>query len=163
RFVARPALIAHQDWALFDLSGRRRVMHDVAVADEQVLVAVEIEVEEARSEADIVLSENGKAGCDAGIRELTPAPITIEAVELMLKIGDQYGKAAGAIVVRDINAHAPLGIAIAVIGQTGFGADLLKPAAAAIEIKQIAASVIGHKNVGLAVLIQVSNQDAKAL
>ncbi len=65
-----------------------RVAEDVAVRDEDILVAVEVEVAEDRSPSDVQAGNGGEAGGAAGVLEEAVSGVPVEAERLPLVVGD---------------------------------------------------------------------------
>src|SRR5438105_2751059 len=112
------------------------MIDDVAVAQEEILVTVLVEVEKAGAEADQVPAERGQAGRAAGEDELTLAAVAVQAVELVLEVGDEQRQPAGAVVVGGIDSHAARSVAALVVSHAALRPRLLEAPAAAVEVQE---------------------------
>src|SRR5262249_1062636 len=72
---------------------------------------------------------------------------------------------ATAVIVADRNALAAVGNASLIAGDSGLHADLDKAefaGSASVLIKQVACGVVGNEDVGLAVVVQVGNDNSQS-
>src|SRR4051794_27215502 len=116
RFAGFPQVV-EQDWPLPQRARRRRMVHHVAVRDENVLGAVVVVVNETAAPADVDEAD----GTDAGRRACMPkrlarTTILVQRMRLVLIVGYEDGEIPRAIVIGGINAHAAIRDAILVPG-----------------------------------------------
>ena len=95
----------------------------VAVGDEDVGPAIVVVVEKLRAKAQIRIADRSNARRAGHVSELAVAIVVIEIVFIVGEIGLHYVGPAVAIVVRGINAHAGLFVAVGTVGYSGLGAD----------------------------------------
>src|SRR6266852_9478763 len=94
----------------------------VAVGDEDVLRAVEVVVDEAGAEADVIKANGGYTGAARGKNELRAAgrgtDVAIQRVNFVLVVGDKNRHPIRAVVSGGIDPHAAVGMTVVVLGRS---------------------------------------------
>ena len=135
---------------------------DVPVGDEQVELAVVVDVEgrvaETRSWAG-----SGRRGPRQGrVQEQAAAEVAEEGARLVDEVREEQVDAAVAVEVVGHDAHARRGPARAVGGDPRRDADLLEPQSAQVAEQEVGRGVVGDEDVELAVVVEVGDGQAQA-
>src|SRR5439155_8595542 len=134
---------------------------DVAVADKNVGPAVVVHVEETAAPAEIlrVLAETALIG---GVLEIRADQIVVERRGVSREIGFDQIEIAVEIVIRGGDAHAGLWLAVGAESAAGLDGDVGEGAVLFVLIKRASGGIVGHVNVGPAVIIEIGGEHAEA-
>ena len=91
----------------------------MAVGDEEIKVAVQINVEEFSAKTEGIVAGLGEADLSTDIGELALAVVVVERVSLVGEIGDEQVLVAVVVPVAKVHAHAGLGAAVLVVAPPG--------------------------------------------
>src|SRR5262249_53415785 len=136
----------------------------VAVTDEEVLPAVEVEVDECRPPADVLPANDGDARSRRLEAEERSPPAIEEAIQTMqlgLVVGHPQGRLSAAVVVPRIDSHAAIDSAVLGAGHSAGHAAFLEADLAlgrAIKVEKLICSIIAHIEVRLAVAVEVDRK-----
>src|SRR5882757_334063 len=134
---------------------------DVAVSDDEVQAAIEIEVGKAAAKSQCGFGRSANASCEGDIIELPGSRRTIEADHFVVEIGDGDAGAAGIFEVGDINSHSGAGLSVRAESKAGFDGSVFELSVAQISIQLVRLSVIGDEKIWPAVLIKVEHGHAE--
>src|SRR5260221_2492263 len=133
---------------------------DVAVGDDEVQAAIEIEVGKAATEAQSGFGRITNASRDRDVVKLPGGWGTIKADHFVVEIGDGDSGTAGIFKVSDIDAHTCTGFAVGTERESGFDGCVFEFSVAKIAIELVGLRVIGDEKIGPAVLIKVEHGNA---
>src|SRR6516162_7070461 len=137
--------------------------NDVAIAYDQVPPPVAVEVEEARTEADITLPNAIDAGRRCVEAELFAVlQVLQQGVHFVFVVGHEHGCQTAAVEITDVDPHATLGDAASIDSGPGLHGRFFQPPVTAIEIKKSGHSVVGDEDVGASIAVEVCDDDAQA-
>ena len=135
---------------------------DVAVDKQQVFQPVVVVVEEARAPGE----EWDRRGTDArrpcGFRKSAIVLVSIERGGLAVEVADGNVEPAVVVVVGEVHSHPGPLATVLVDGDAGGERDFLKGPVAAVAIELVGLCVVGHQQVGPAVVVVVAPDGAKA-
>ena len=94
-------------------------VEDVAVGDEEIEVAVQIDIEEFSAKTEGIVAGLEEADLSADIGELALAVVVIERVGLVGEIGNEQVLVAVVIPVAKVHAHAGFGAAVLIVAAPG--------------------------------------------
>ena len=136
---------------------------DVAVDDDEIERAVEIEVGEETAESEPVprRGPDARAGRDVLIE--TRLLRAIEPDHLAFEVRDRHARPAGVVEVRRVDAHAGAGLAVFAERHARLERHVLERAVPQVAIQLVRLRVVGHEDVGPAVLIVIEQRDAERL
>src|SRR5260221_3322835 len=134
---------------------------DVAVGDDEVQAAIEIEVGKAATEAQRGFGRITNASRDRDVVKLPGGWGTIKADHFVIEIGDGDSGTAGIFEVGDIDSHSSAGLSVRAESKTGFDRSVFELSVAEIAIELVGLSVIGNEEIGPAVLIEVKHGNAE--
>ena len=133
---------------------------DVAVGEEDVEPAVVVEVGKARTP-----SEPARVEPETRLEGLvftTPLPgIGVERRGVAGEVGLHDVQPPVAIEVADADAHAGLRLAVLAVRAAGSDADVFERAVVAVAVQRARVGVVGHVDVGPAVVVEVQRDDAE--
>ena len=135
---------------------------DVAVGDEEVRVAVVVDVGEHGSPAEGV-GVDGKAGGVGLVGESAVGLGTVKGGGVVGEVGLEEIEAAVGVVVGGGGAHAGLLAAVLVEGGTDVGGDVGEGAVVIVAIEDGRGGVAGDVDVGPAVFVVVEGGDGEAV
>src|SRR6266404_1495431 len=130
---------------------------DVAVGNDKIESAIEIEIGEAAAKAESCFRGAADTGCNGDVVELSGGRRTVQSDHLVVEISDGDAGAAGIFEVTDIHAHAGTRFAVGAEGQTRFNGHVLEFSVAQIAIKLVGLSVVGNEKIGPAILIEIEH------
>jgi hypothetical protein len=135
--------------------GSRGKQRRVSVDDEDILIAVEIEVAALCSEGNLIGADGRDAGAAAVVLVTRLADDVVQGEVLGLKIGDPQIGFAVAIEIADVRAHAavhpPAGTGRAPVQFRHFG----QFSRSFIEVQKIGRRIVGDVGVKVSVGIQI--------
>src|SRR5271157_1045947 len=134
---------------------------DVAVADQNVGPAVVLHVEKTAAPAQ-KLGVRAQTRREGDVFETGPALVVIERRRVAGKVGFDDVKIAVEVIVGGGNAHAGLRLAIGAEGATSFDGDILELAVLFVLIERAGSRIVGHVNVGPAVVVEIGGEHAQA-
>src|SRR5262249_6157541 len=106
--------------------------------DEKVFSAIQIVIDEAGAEADVVETDGGNAGAAGRIYKLGSstriADVAVKRMDFVLIIGHKNGHSAAAIIIGGINSLATVSHPVVVLCCAGLHAYFLELHASLIEI-----------------------------
>src|SRR6185437_12426181 len=134
----------------------------VAVADEDVGPAVVIHVEPAAAPAQKarVQAQTGGVG---GVLEVSVAQVMVERVRVSGEVGFYDVQVAVQVVIAGGNAHSSLRFSVGAEGASRQDPDVLKFAVLCVLIKQSGAGIVGHVDIGQAVVVEVGGQHSQTI
>src|SRR5260370_2144434 len=135
---------------------------DVAVADENVGLAVVVHVEKAATPAE-VLSVPAEAGLKSGIFKIRAAEVAVQRRSVAGKIRFDEIEIAVEIVIGGGDAHAGLGLAIGTESAAGFDGDVRKGAIFLVLIERAGGGIVSDRDVRPAVVVEISGEDTEAV
>src|SRR6266481_2076063 len=136
---------------------------DVAVGNDKIESAIEIEIGEAAAKAESCFRGAADTGCNGDVVELSGGRRTVQSDHLVVEISDGDAGAAGIFEVTDIHAHAGTRFAVGAEGQTRFDSYVFEFSVAQIAIQLVGLSVIGDEEIGPAVLIEIQHSHTERL
>ena len=143
--------------------GARERVVDVAVDDEQILQAVEIDVEEEAAEAQRLPRGAADVRPRRRVLELPVADRPVEPQHLAREVGDDHRGRAGVVHVGGVDAHAGAGAAFLAERQAGLEAQLDERAVAVVAIELVGLRVVGDEDVGPGVGVVLDQRHAQRL
>ncbi len=135
---------------------------DVAVAHQNVGPAVVVEVEESAAPAEI-LGVQAQSGLKGGVLEVRATLVVIQGWSVAREIGFHDVEIAVEIVVGGRDAHAGLRLAVGTEGATGLERDVDELAVLLVLVKRAGGGVIGHVDVGPAIVVEVRREHAESV
>src|SRR5206468_2754609 len=95
------------------------VVLDVAVGDEDVERAVEVEVEEEAAEGERQKARLADAGHGGVVDEQTASLVVVQREHLVGEVADEQAVATAAVVIGGVDAHGAAGLSLLAEGDTG--------------------------------------------
>src|SRR5580658_3643174 len=142
---------------------RLDLVFDMAVGDEDVLPAVVIVVEEKAPEAKRNQRRAANFRARSFIHKQPIAFVVVERKHLVRKISNDQAGAAGAVVIRSVNAHTGARHTIFAEPDAGRNRALFKRAVLLIHIKFVGLRVVRDQDVGPSIVVVIENGDAESL
>ena len=139
------------------------VREDVAVREEEVQTAVQVGVEEGGPPAHALERPGGQAGSHAHVLEPAAVEIAIERVVVVGEGGEHEVRAAVAVVVARVGAHAGLGARLGVDRHPAQERHALEAAVPEVPVEEVRVRVVGHEDVDEAVVVVVGRDHAEAV
>ena len=139
------------------------VVLDVPVGQEDVGPAVEVVVEEERTEGEGEQAGPAHAGRGRGVHEEALALVVVEARHLVGEVADDQAGEAAAVVVGGVDAHGPARAPVLVEGDAGAQTPLLEGPVALVAVEAVGLGVVGHRQVRPAVAVEVEGGHAQRL
>ncbi len=140
-----------------------RAIVDVAVRHERVEVSVVLDVEQVQAELHVRQRRWPEAGRHGEILEDARSEVAVVLVGLPLEVGhDDVGKSVS-VDVAGVDPHASLGIAFDPEARPRSDGDVLELPAAEVVEQVVHDLVVGDVEVGLAVEVEVDEENAEAL
>ncbi len=133
------------------------VVDDVSVRDVNVEVAVVVDVEHLGPEA-----ERDEARAEPRllrrVLEQPAAEVGVQGIQLLGEVGDEDVGKAVALDVPAIDAHAGLGLAVAVEADARRIRHVGEGAVAVVLVEEVPHHVVGDVDVGIAVAVEVAER-----
>ena len=147
------------------LAPRRRVgkLDDVAVRDDDVDEAVEVEVGARRAEADEQAAECRDAVPSAHVQELAATFVAVEGERLTFVVRHPDVGPAVAIEVAQVDPHAAVRHALIIERDAGDEPLLRERAIAVVHVEKVVGGVVADIDIDVPVEIHVGEQDAETL
>src|SRR5439155_12170193 len=90
-------------------TGTRREANYMAIGNDQIWVAVIVDVEESGPETDVRLADGRDSGGRRAEKKHPFAEVAVKRVHLVFVVGTPQRRPAAAVVVRGVGAHAAVG------------------------------------------------------
>ena len=140
----------------------RRVTLQMAVDDHYVLVAIEFQIAQGRPPAHRLFVGRRYASRMGRIGETQPTEASIQRTEFVGVIGHPEIKLLIVVVVSERNAHAPLGSALVVSGNSRSTPDFCPLESTIVAKKQVRFDIIGDVQIRIAIRIEIRGENPKA-
>ena len=125
-------------------------VHDVAIGDKEVEVAVVVVVEKIGAKAQRFVAILGQAGALGDVVELSLPIVTVQGISLLGKVGHKNILQPVVVPIPELHPHASFGQAVLVVAPSGVEADLGK-AVPLVLVEKVHSAIVGHVHVGVAV------------
>ena len=135
------------------------IVHDVAVDDAKIEVAVVVVVEEDRAEADERQRRSADSARKRHVLEQPLAEISKERMRLELMIRHDQIQVAVTVVVAEVGAHACPRHPVAGHRDARARATLREAAAALVVIQEVRHRVVGHEQIQPSVVVIVAEDN----
>ena len=136
------------------------VVGDVAVGAEDVEVAVVVVVEEFGAERQGQKARL-QSGFERHVLELQLAEVAVQRVVLPRKGGKEDVRETVAVEIGDLGSHACHRLAVHVEPGVGGVRDVLEGSVALVAVQEIAHAVVGDKDVGPAIEVDIADHHAE--
>ena len=136
---------------------------DVAVGDDEIEGAVQIDVGEGAAEAERVARGRPDAGARRDVFVHARPVARYRPIISLSKFVIARPGLPGAVEVAGVDAHAGARLAFGAERQPGFDGDVLERAVAQVAIELVRLRVVGDEQIGPAVLVVVEHRDAQRL
>ncbi len=134
---------------------------DVAVGNDQIEAAVEIEIGKAAAEAQSCFGRSADPGRERHVIELSGGRRTVQSNHFIVEVGDGDSGSARIFEVADIDAHACAGFSVGAESEACFDGGIFEFSVAQIAIEFVGLSVVGDEKIGPAILIEVEHGNAE--
>src|SRR6266851_3032156 len=134
---------------------------DVAVGNNQIQAAVQIEIGETAAEAQSYFGRSADPGRERHVIELSGGRRTVQSNHFIVEVGDGDSGAARIFEVADIDAHACAGLSVGAESEACFNGGIFEFSVAQIAIEFVGLSVVGDEKIGPAILIEVEHGNAE--
>src|SRR5580704_2667523 len=135
----------------------------MAVAEQQIEVAVVVVVEKFQSPAAHQARGGTDAGRHGGIGKSFVLVVVVDRIHLLVDVGDEEIDPAVLIVVGSVNAHAGARAAETAVANACKQADFLEFSVAAIGEKKIGDRVVANEKIHASIVVDISGNDAPGL
>ena len=135
---------------------------DVAIEDEQVLVAVVIEVVEPAGPAQIGAADHAQTELHGPVVEERAVEVQVQRVRIAGEVGREDVRAGVPVDVADSDPHGGLVAAVEVGREAAVEADVLERQPATVAKEPVGHRVIAHEDLRFAVAVQVQDGDPQA-
>ena len=137
------------------------VVEDVAVGDHQIQIPVPFRIDDADTPAHHLGGGKTEPAAQAEIVEEATAGIHVQAIGLLLKVGQEDGGTAGAGEVGGGHSHAPLRVAGGAVADPRLRRGLHQPPPL-VEVEEVEGAIVGDVGVRSSVTIEIRHPDAHA-
>src|SRR5262249_28663376 len=158
---AKSPLILQQKWLLFErcIGG---VSYDMPAGNEDVFVAVPVEIQENRSPADVSCAQRGHACRLAYVLEHEIALIAIQREALALEVHHPDVGKSVSVEVTHIGSHAAIGRPHVIQARPTLETGFNKMAAPRVAVQEIRNRIVRDINVDVAIEVDVGCDHAKS-
>src|ERR1700687_3255379 len=136
---------------------------DMAIGHEEVEPGVIVHVKESGAPAHVRIAGLANARSPTYIIETLLTHIPVERIRLLLEVRDEVAEAAAMIVVSKVHTHAPKLHAFSAESHSREHADVRKRAIVIVVVEIARNRIIGHEQVGPAVIVVVDPHNAKSV
>ena len=135
---------------------------DVAVGDEQILVAVAIDIEELSGPPHEREAAASQAACRGDVLEVAVAEIAIEGVGVVLEVGDEDVEPAVIVEVGRRGPHARLLATVAAVSGAAEQSPVLQRPVSGAAVQEVDVGIVGNVDLGQPVVVAVGGDQSKA-
>src|SRR5262249_27647672 len=141
--------------------------HDVAIDNEEVLPAIEVSVEEKQPKGDHAQRRRSDASAvrlldeHVGAHPPMNTRLAVQRRRLAGKIANRDAELVIVVDIGGIDTHASIGDSAFIEHQPRLRPEFAKRAIALIDKEQTGCEIVGHQDVGPAVMVVIDDGDAE--